>query len=303
MVAEDPDHPVPHLGGVVGADEGAEPLGETGGGGEPAADPEVVAGAELGVDDADEGDVVDLVDDVQARVAGDRRLELAGEVGQLGVPDVPADDLVDDGGGVDDLVGGDPGERAAEDHARGVAARLGGLQAHGLEAAPDLGDVLDPDPVVLDVLPVADVGGAPGELGGDVGEDAELGQGEGAAVEAGAEHEVLVGELGVVELGGASAVDPGLALGVEPPPAEPPTEVLGRDGGEALLAVDLLDPLPDREAALLLLPLLVGVERGLPVDGPLAVGAAGARGTQGPGRCVGRRRHVGGPRALVGHVS
>ena len=70
---------------------------------------------------------------------------------------------------VDDLVGRDAGERAAEDDARGVAARLGGLQADRLEAAPDLGHVLDADPVVLDVLPVADVGGAAGELVAEVG--------------------------------------------------------------------------------------------------------------------------------------
>ena len=126
--------------------------------------------------DPDEGDVVDLVHDVQARVAGDRRLELAGEVGQLGVADEAPGDLVDRGGRVDDLVGGDAGQRAAEDDARGVAAGLGGLQADRLEAAPDLGHVLDPDPVVLDVLPVADVGGAAGELGGDVGEDPQLAQ-------------------------------------------------------------------------------------------------------------------------------
>ena len=166
-----------------------------------------------------------------------------------------------DGRGVEDLVGRDAGQRAAEDDARGVAARLGGLQADRLEAAPDLGHVLDPDPVVLDVLPVADVGGAAGELVADVGEHPQLGQGQRAAVEPHPQHEVLVGELGVVELGRAAAVDAGLALGVQAPPAEPAAEVLRRDRGEALPGVDLLDALADVEAAVLLLPHLVGVER------------------------------------------
>ena len=44
----------------VGPDEDADPLGEHRVGRQPAADPEVVAGLAVGVDDADEGDVVDL---------------------------------------------------------------------------------------------------------------------------------------------------------------------------------------------------------------------------------------------------
>ena len=114
-------------------------------------------------------------------------------------------------------------------------------------------------------------------------------QGQRPAVEPHPEHEVLVGELGVVELGGAAAVDARLALGVQAPPAEPTAEVLRRDGGETLLAVDLLDPRTDVEAAVLLLPHLVGVERLAPVDGPLTVGAPGPRRAQGPsGRGLGR---------------
>ena len=74
---------------------------------------------------------------------------------------------------VDDLVGRHAGDRAAEEAARGVAAGLGRLQADRLEAPPDLGHVLDADPVVLDVLPVGDVGGVAGEVGGDAAEDAQ----------------------------------------------------------------------------------------------------------------------------------
>ena len=87
VVAEDPDDAVPDLGRLLLADEDADPLGESRRGREAAADPQVVAGAQLGVDDADERHVVDLVHDVEARVAGDRGLELARQVGELGVAD------------------------------------------------------------------------------------------------------------------------------------------------------------------------------------------------------------------------
>ena len=46
------------------------------------------------------------------------------------------------------------------------------VQAGGLEALPDRGDVLDPDPVVLDVLAVGDVGGVPGVRPADLAERA-----------------------------------------------------------------------------------------------------------------------------------
>ena len=167
VVAEDPHDPVPHLGRALGRHEGAEPLGEPGRRRQPPADPQVVAGAELGVDHPDERDVVDLVDDVEARVPGDRRLELPGEVGDLRVADEAFGDLPDRRRRVDDLVGRDASERGTEDHSGGVTAGLGGLQPDGLQSAPDLRDILDADPVQLDVLPVGDVGAAAPELGAD----------------------------------------------------------------------------------------------------------------------------------------
>ena len=44
------------------------------------------------------------------------------------------------------------------------------------------GDVLDADPVELDVLPVGDVGGVAGELSGDLGDRAQLAEVKSAAV-------------------------------------------------------------------------------------------------------------------------
>ena len=83
-------------------------------------------------------------------------------------------DLVDGGGAVDDLVLGDPGDRRTEDDAGRVTAGLGGGQADRLEPLPDLRDVLDADPVVLDVLPVGEVGGAARELLRDLADDPQL---------------------------------------------------------------------------------------------------------------------------------
>ena len=89
VVAEDRDDAVPDVDGLLlGRTNTPMRSARRGRGREAAADPEVVAGAELGVDDADERDVVDLVDDVEARVTRDGRLELAREVGQVEVADV-----------------------------------------------------------------------------------------------------------------------------------------------------------------------------------------------------------------------
>ena len=83
--------------------------------------------------DADERDVVDLVHDVVAAAAADRGLELARQVGELRRADEPALDLGDRAERVDDLVGRDPGDGAAEHDPRAVTAGLGRVQTDGLE--------------------------------------------------------------------------------------------------------------------------------------------------------------------------
>ena len=117
---------------------------------------------------------------------------------------------------------------------------------------------------------------------------------DGVAVGAHPHHEVPVAQLGVVELGRAPTVDARAPLGVEPPPAEPAAQIVGRDGVEPFLGVDLLDALTHTEAAFVLLPLLVAVERRGPVDLPLPVRTVGTRRSRGWTRS-GRRlgyRHV-----------
>ena len=128
------------------------------------------------------------------------------------------------------------------------------------------------------------------ELGGDLADGAQLLGGQLAAVDADAEHEVLVVELPRLENGGAAAVDAGPALGVEAPPAEPVAQVGGVDRGEAAVGVDVLDPGPDVERVVVLLGLLVGVERLAVAERPLALAALAARRQLGAvGRCSGGR--------------
>jgi hypothetical protein len=261
VVTEDRDDTHPDVGDLLEADPGAEALGEHRVGREAAPHPDVEAGTELRVHHADERHVVRLVSDVEAGRAGDRRLELAGQVGELWRPDVAVTDLLESRRPVDDLGGLDPCDGRPEDDARRVPAGLGGHQANRLEALPDRRDVLDPDPVELDVLPVGDVGGVATELLADLGHGPELFAGEGTTVHADPEHEVLVVELAGLQRGGLPAVDPRAALGVEPPPAHPATQVVAGDGREAVAGVVVENPLPDVEPVVGLLELLVVVQR------------------------------------------
>src|SRR5699024_2343602 len=175
-------------------------------------------------------------------------------------------------GRVDELIGGDAGHRGAEDDARDVAAGLGRLQTHGFEAAPDLGHVLDLDPVELDVLTVRDVSGAAGEVVRDVRERAQLFGGEFAAVDADAHHQILVLELMGLEGRRAAAVDSGCALRVAAPPGGTCVKISGGDRGESALRADVLDPATDIEAVVLPLIDLIFVERFTAVDFPLSIG-------------------------------
>ena len=201
---------------------------------------------------------------------------------------------------------GDAGDRRAEDDPRAVAAGLGGLQADRFQAAPDLRDVFDANPVQLDVLPVGDVGGVAGELDRDLADHPQLLGGQCAAVDADAQHEVLVVELPRLERGGLAAVDAGAALGVEPVPAEATAEVTGIDGGESALGVDVLDACPDVERVVVLLRLLVRVERLAISQRPLSfallaarIGRLRSRGRSGTARARRPGGNIGGHGILV----
>ncbi len=135
VVAEHLDDALPDVGDLVERHPRAQPHRELRVGGQAAADVDVEARPVLGVHDADEADVVDLVRHVL--LARDRGLELAGEVRERPVADEALDDLVDGRRAVDHLVGADPRHRRAEHDARAVAAGLGRVEVHGLEPAPE----------------------------------------------------------------------------------------------------------------------------------------------------------------------
>ncbi len=289
VVPEQPGHPRPHLGDLAGPDERAEALPDHRVGGQAAADPQVIPGLSGLVDHPDERHVVDFVDGALRRAAADRGLELARQVGERGVADVRLADRRDLRRGVDDLLRIQAGQRAAEDHSRRVPAGLGGAQPHRLQGVPDGGHVLDLDPVQLDVLPVGDVRGAAGVPAGDVSDRAQLPVVELAAVDPDPQHEVAVVEFLRLEHRGLAAIDAGPALGVQPVPAETAAQVGRVDGVEAVLGIDVEDPLPDVEPVVVPLVLLVLVQRLAVAEGPLALAPLSS--CLGPGR--GRDWHRG----------
>ena len=113
----------------------------------------------------------------------------------------------------------------------------------------------------LDVLPVGHIGGIPREIHRDLTDDPQLFGRQRAAVDADAQHEVLIVQLPRLERRGLATIDTGSALGVEPVPPEATTEVIGIDGSETALRIDVLDPCPDVEWVVVFLGLLVGIER------------------------------------------
>ena len=231
----------------------------------------------------DEGHVIDLVHDILQTADGG--LELARQVRILRLSDIAAHDLLDRRSGVEHLVERLTGQRRAEDNAWTVPAGLGGSQADRVEPIPDLRHVLDPDPVVLDVLAVGDVSGIARELRRERSERAQRRGGQRSAVAAHPQHEVRRLQQIDVLVAGEGAVVTLLALGIETPPTEPPTQINLVDAVESVPGIDVLDPFPHIERGVILLQLFIGVER-LPVpESPLALAARLRRASR-----FGRRR-------------
>ena len=286
VVAEQLDGREPDLGHLFERHPGTEAQREERLRRQPSPDLQIEAGAVVGVDDADEADVVDLRGGVgQPR---DRRLELARQVREIRVAHVVGLDEVDRGGRVDHLVGVHAGHRRTERGARAVTAGLERVETDGLETAPDLRHVLDRDPVVLDVVAVGDVGRTTCEIGGDAREHPQLLAGELPAVDAHAHHEVLVVELLGRQRRRLAAVDALLALGVQAHPAHAAAQVSARDAVEALAGVLLEDAGAHVEGRVLGLEDLVRVERVELALGPLPLGLG--RALRGAGTFT-RRRH------------
>src|SRR5829696_600776 len=260
VVAEDPDHAGPDLRHVLARYPAADALSEHRIGGQPAADPQIKAGPMFGVDHPDEGDIVDLGCNIVIRHAGERSLELAGQVGELRVSDVALDDVANRRARIDDLLGRNTGDRRPDDDPWAIPASFGCVQAYRLEPPPDLGHVLNADPVQLDVLPVGHVCCVTAELDRDLADDPQLFGGQCTTVDADSEHEVLVVELPRLQRRGLTTVDTGPALGVEAIPAKASAQVRRVDRSETALGVDVLDPLAHEQRIVVLLRLLILVE-------------------------------------------
>ncbi|CAB4913183.1 unannotated protein [freshwater metagenome] len=217
----------------------------------------------------------------------DRGLELAWQVRVLGLADVPLDDLVDGRRRVENLVDRFTCQRGTEHHTGAVSACLGRLQADCLDSTPDLGDVLDLDPVKLDVLAIGEVRGVAAELLRDLSQSAQLLQIQCTGIAPDAHHEVLRLEQVDVVVTGEGAVVALFTLGVETPPAEPAAQIALVDAVETLLRVDVLDAGAHVERVVVLLGLLVGVERLSIAQSPLAFGATLGRPRRSLSRCGG----------------
>ena len=136
---------------LVGADEDAEVARESRHRGEAAAGGD--GEARLAVaQDADERDAVDLGRVAAVRARGDRDLVLARQVRVVGVAVEELGGLLEDRRRVEELVVGEPGERAAGDVANGVAARARGREAGRLERGEHLRQRRQLEVVELDVL-------------------------------------------------------------------------------------------------------------------------------------------------------
>jgi hypothetical protein len=119
--------------------------------------------------DADRGPVVPR--------AIDRELELARQVGELGMEGRPlAQDLAPDEG-VDDLVGGDAGELVGGDVAERVARGLDRVHLHARQLGEDVGHLLEARPVELQVLARREVAVGAVVLARDLGKFSELSTG------------------------------------------------------------------------------------------------------------------------------
>ena len=264
VVAEEPGDPCPDVGHQVHLDEGAEALAEVRVRTEAPAGPEVEAGRAVVAADADEGDVVDLVLGALLGAAGDRGLELAREVLVLGIADEALMRGQESGRRIEQLPRVDARQRAPDHRTGAVTACLARRETHAFDRVEDPRHVLDADPVELDVLAVGHVRDVPPEALRDPGDRAELFAGQAARREADPHHEELVLEL--VRLRGRRPAprDPLAALGVDAPPAEPSPQVVGPDGPETLLRVDVVDAVADLEGSGVPLRPLILVER-LPV--------------------------------------
>ncbi len=213
----------------MGKNEGVKANGEMRLGGEPASDAQRVADFAL-VFHRREADVVDLRIGAPGGAAGDGDLEFARQVVELRVCLQQMRNFGCQRRSVNDLIGGDAGQRAAGHVAHHVAAGALGREPNRVERVHDLGERFDGEPVKLNVLAHGDVGQVAGVLAREPADDAKLAGGDDAIGDADAHHEVIGGQaFAALAAGGAHAV----ALGIDAPPFEVSGGPLGHHAGAA----------------------------------------------------------------------
>ncbi len=214
-------------------------------------------------------------------MAAGRGLELAGQVREVGVVQVAALDLLERGGGVDDLVGRDAGDRRAEERPRAVTARLqrwSSRRRRGAPRSPGTSSIsiqwywmfcrslmsAVPRAYSVPMLPSARSWGAPSRA---PSLRTRIMKKRSSSSSSSIDRRL-------------AAVDARLALGVEAHPAEPAAEVGGVDRVETALGVGVEDPVPDVERVVVLLGLLVlvqGLACGPATTGPRRAWGGGSR--------------------------
>ena len=124
---------------------------------------------------------------------------LARQVRPVGVAVEEVGGRIDDRACVEELVRGDPCDRAAGDVAHGVAAAAGGRDARALEVGEDVGQLAELEPVELDVLAGRELAVAAAVEVRDLADRAQLGGGSWPGRHLHAQHERADLRLVVVE--------------------------------------------------------------------------------------------------------
>ena len=222
---EDRDH-------LVTLHEGVEPDGQMRIGRQAAAHPQGETNFGISARAANRGqaDIIDFGIGAPHAASGDADFELARQIVEIGVAHEEVVGFERQRRGVADFVGIHPGQGAAGDVAGIVAARPLGGQTGAPQSIEQLGQVLDGDPVQLDILAHRQVGGSAGVFLGDVGDGSQLVRMEQAVGNADTHHEE--GQrlpFPVFPADHAGAV----ALGVHTPPAEICAQPFRGDGIEA----------------------------------------------------------------------
>ena len=216
LIAKDLRNCANHADGLMRQDEGVQANCKMRFGGESASDAQRVA--DFAVEfHRRQADIVDLRISAPRGAAGNGDLEFARKIVELRVCLEQVRNLGGQRRGVNELIGGDPGQRAAGHVAHHVAAGAFGRESDRVECVHDLGQRFDGEPVKLNVLPDGNVGQVARVLASERADDAKLAREDDAVGNADAHHEVIGDQaFAAFATGGAYAV----ALGVDAPPLE-----------------------------------------------------------------------------------